>query len=372
VTFFMEECKRMGLEVLGPDVNESFYKFTVNDQGAIRFGMGAIKGVGGHAVATIVEHRKDEKYKSVFDLAKRIDLHSANKKAFENLVLAGAFDSFGTHRAQYMYDDGNGVMFFEKVLRYAAKFQETKNSSQVSLFGDASEVQIPEPEVPPCEEWGTMKKLKQEKEVVGIYISGHPLDEFKTEIDNFCNVRVSDFYEVEKFVNREVCFGGVVSEVQHRESKAGKGWAIFTVEDYTDSFDFKIFGEEYLKWRHLLVPDSFIYARVFVKEGWVNRETGKRGDPRMQYNHFQMLHDVMGDQAKKLTLRIPIDELHEKRIAIIKTMLKSHKGDAQLHFIMYDMEEKIKLNMMSRKHKVAISKELLDKLKEEEVDYKLN
>ena len=372
VTFFMEECKRMGLEVLGPDVNESFYKFTVNDQGAIRFGMGAIKGVGGHAVATIVEHRKDGKYKSVFDLAKRIDLHSANKKAFENLVLAGGFDSFGTHRAQYMYDDGNGVMFFEKVLRYAAKFQETKNSSQVSLFGDASEVQIPEPEVPPCEEWGTMKKLKQEKEVVGIYISGHPLDEFKTEIDNFCNVRVSDFYEVEKFVNREVCFGGVVSEVQHRESKAGKGWAIFTVEDYTDSFDFKIFGEEYLKWRHLLVPDSFIYARVFVKEGWVNRETGKRGDPRMQYNHFQMLHDVMGDQAKKLTLRIPIDELHEKRIAIIKTMLKSHKGDAQLHFIMYDMEEKIKLNMMSRKHKVAISKELLDKLKEEEVDYKLN
>jgi DNA polymerase III subunit alpha len=372
VTFFMEECKRMGLEVLGPDVNESFYKFTVNDRGSIRFGMGAIKGVGGHAVATIVEHRKDGKYKSVFDLAKRIDLRSANKKAFENLLLAGGFDSFGTHRAQYMHDDGDGVMFFEKVLRYAAKFQETENSSQVSLFGDASEVQIPEPEVPPCDEWGTMKKLKQEKEVVGIYISGHPLDDFKTEIDNFCNVKVSDFYEMEKFVNREVCFGGVVSDVQHRESKAGKGWAIFTVEDYTDSFNFKIFGEEYLKWRHLLVPNSFIYARVFVKEGWVNRDTGKRNDPRVQYTHLQMLHDVMRNQAKKLTLRIPIDQLHEKRIALIKAMLKSHKGDAQLHFTMYDMEEKVKLNMMSRKHKVAISKELLDKLKEEEVDYKLN
>ncbi len=372
VTFFMEECKRMGLEVLGPDVNESFYKFTVNDRGSIRFGMGAIKGVGGHAVATIVEHRKDGKYKSVFDLAKRIDLRSANKKAFENLVLAGGFDSFGTHRAQYMHDDGDGVMFFEKVLRYAARFQETENSSQVSLFGDASEIQIPEPEVPPCEEWGTMKKLKQEKEVVGIYISGHPLDDFKTEIDNFCNVKVSDFYEMEKFVNREVCFGGVVSDVQHRESRAGKGWAIFTVEDYTDSFNFKIFGEEYLKWRHLLVPNSFIYARVFVKEGWVNRDTGKRNDPRVQYTHLQMLHDVMGNQAKKLTLRIPIDQLHEKRIALIKAMLKSHKGDAQLHFTMYDLEDKVKLNMMSRKHKVAISKELLDKLKEEEVDYKLN
>ncbi|MEM7185760.1 MAG: DNA polymerase III subunit alpha [Bacteroidota bacterium] len=372
VTFFMEECKRMGLEVLGPDVNESFYKFTVNDEGAVRFGMGAIKGVGGNAVATIVEHRKDGKYKSIFDLAKRIDLRAANKKAFENLVLAGGFDSFGTHRAQYMHDDGNGVLFFEKVLRFAAKYQETQNSSQVSLFGDASEVQIPEPEVPPCEEWGTMKKLKQEKEVVGVYISGHPLDDFKTEIENFCNVKVSDFYTMERFINREVCFGGVVTEVQHRESKAGKGWAIFTVEDYTDSYEFKIFGEEYLKWRHFLVPNSFVYARVFIKEGWVNRETGKKSDPRMQYNHFAMLQDVMEHQAKKLTIQLPIESLQEQRIQQLKKLFKSHKGDAQLHFTMYDRADKVKLNMPSRKHKVSISKELLNALREEEVPFKLN
>ena len=372
VTFFMEECKRMGLEVLGPDVNESFYKFTVNEEGAVRFGMGAIKGVGGNAVATIVEHRTDGKYKSIFDLAKRIDLRSANKKAFENLVLAGGFDSFGTHRAQYMHDDGDGVLFFEKVLRYAAKYQESQNSSQVSMFGDASEVQIPEPEVPPCEEWGTMKKLKQEKAVVGVYISGHPLDDFKTEIENFCNVKVSDFYDMERFINREVCFGGVVGDVQHRESKAGKGWAIFTVEDYTDSYDFKIFGEDYLKWRHFLVPNSFIYARVFVKEGWVNRETGKKSDPRMQYNNFVMLHDVMEKQAKKLTIQMPIDQLQENRIQLLKDMFKSHKGDAQLHFTMYDLEEKVKLNMPSRKHKVAISKELLDALDEKELKWNIN
>ncbi|NNM23011.1 MAG: DNA polymerase III subunit alpha, partial [Flavobacteriaceae bacterium] len=372
VTFFMEECKRMGLEVLGPDVNESFYKFTVNNEGAVRFGMGAIKGVGGNAVATIVEHRKDGKYKSIFDLAKRIDLRAANKKAFENLVLAGGFDSFDTHRAQYMHDDGNGVLFFEKVLRYAAKYQESQNSSQVSLFGDASEVQIPEPEVPPCEEWGTMKKLKQEKEVVGVYISGHPLDDFKTEIENFCNVKVSDFYTMERFINREVCFGGVVTEVQHRESKAGKGWAIFTVEDYTDSFEFKIFGEDYLKWRHFLVPNSFVYARVFIKDGWVNRETGKKSDPRMQYNHFAMLQDVMEHQAKKLTIQLSIDELQEKRIKLLKNLFKSHKGDAQLHFTMYDRADKVKLNMPSRKHKVSISKELLEALRDEEVPFKLN
>ena len=227
VTFFMEECRRMGLNVLGPDVNESFYKFAVNDDQAIRFGMGAIKGVGGNAVATIVETRDDGKYKSVFDLAKRIDLRAANKKAFEGLALAGGFDGFDTHRAQYLHPDEKGVLFIEKVLRFASKFQESQNSDQLDIFGGASEVQIPEPEVPPCEEWGTLKKLKQEKEVVGIYISGHPLDDFKTEINRFCNCTASDFNNLENFISKEMCFGGMVGDVQHRETKMGKGWALF-------------------------------------------------------------------------------------------------------------------------------------------------
>jgi DNA polymerase III subunit alpha len=372
VTFFMEECRRMGLEVLGPDVNESFYKFTVNNRGAIRFGMGAIKGVGGNAVATIVENRAEGPYKSVFDLAKRIDLRAANKKAFENLVLAGGFDSFGTHRAQYMHDEGDGVLFFEKVLRYASRYQETQNSSQVSLFGESSDVQIPEPEVPPCEEWGGMKKLKQEKEVVGIYISGHPLDDFKLEIDNFCNVKVSDFYHMEDFVNREVCFGGIVTDVQHRESRNGKEWGLFTLEDYDDSFEFRIYGEEYMKFRYFLKINAFIYIRAFIKDGWVNRDTGKKGDPRIQFNQFQLLHDVMETQAKKLTIQLPITDLAERRIKTLKELFRSHKGDRQLHFTLYDLEEEVKLNMPSRKTKVAISKELLVALKEQEIYYKLN
>ncbi|MFC7356455.1 DNA polymerase III subunit alpha [Jejudonia soesokkakensis] len=372
VTFFMEECKRMGLEVLGPDVNESFYKFTVNDRGAVRFGMGAIKGVGGNAVATIVEHRKDGKYKSIFDLAKSIDLRSANKKAFENLALAGGFDSFDTHRAQYLHDDGDGVMFLEKVLKYANKYQETQNSSQVSLFGDASEVQIPEPEVPPCEEWGAMKKLKLEKEVVGVYISGHPLDTFKTEMKSFTNCKVSEFNNLEKYVNRELCFGGIVTDVQHRESKAGKGWALFTVEDYEDSYEFRIFGEEYLKWRHFLIPNSFIYGRVFVKEGWTNRDTGKKGEPRLQYNSMQLLHDVMDSQARKLTLQIPIEQLEEGKIDSLKELFDSHKGDKQLHFTIYEVENKVKLNMPSRKQKIHICNELLDELKRVGVKFRLN
>ncbi|MEH6406483.1 MAG: DNA polymerase III subunit alpha, partial [Leeuwenhoekiella sp.] len=294
VTFFMEECRRMGLEVLGPDVNESFRKFTVNSRGAVRFGMGAVKGVGANAVKTIVESRTDGPYRSVFDLAKRIDLRAANKKALESLAFAGGFDSFtSTHRAQYFKDEGDGITFLEKAVKYGAKFQENENSAQVSLFGDASDVQIPEPLVPPCEEWGTMEKLKRERDVVGIYISGHPLDDFQLEMTNFCNAKVTDFNHMNDFLNRELTFGGVISDIQHRTSKNGKGWATFTVEDFDESFEFRIFGEDYLKFRHFLIPSSFVHMKVFIKEGWVNRDTGKKGDPRMQYNSFMQLQDVM-------------------------------------------------------------------------------
>lgn len=372
VTFFMEECKRMGLAILGPDVNESFYKFTVNDQGAVRFGMGAVKGVGGNAVATIVENRKDGKYRSVFDLAKRIDLRAANKRAFENLALAGGFDSFDAHRAQYLHPDGDGVMFIEKVMRYAARYQETQNSSQVSLFGDASEVQIPEPEVPPCEEWGAMKKLKQEREVVGVYISGHPLDAFKMELDYFTNCKVADFNNLESMVNKEVSFGGIVSEVRYMSGKTGRDWAMFTVEDFEDSFQFRIFGEDYLKYRHLLVVDSFIYGRVYIKAGWPNKETGKVGEPRLQFNSLQMLHDIMESQSKKLTLQIPLSDLDDRRIDVLRDLLQTHKGEKQLSFVVYEMQDKIQLSMLSRKYKINISTNLLKELDQKQVHYKLN
>ena len=242
VSFFMEECKRMGLQVLGPDVNESFYKFTVNENYAVRFGMGAIKGVGMGAVETIVENRKEGKYKSIFDLAKRIDLRAANKKAFENLALAGGFDSFiGTTRAQYFHDDGDGITFYEKAIRYGAKFQENENSSQVSLFGESSDVQIAEPIVPPCEDWSTMEKLAKEKEVVGIYISGHPLDDYKFEMQYFCPNRLEVLKNIELYVNKNLAFGGIVTNVQHLTAKNGKGWAKFNLEGYDESYEFRIF-----------------------------------------------------------------------------------------------------------------------------------
>jgi DNA polymerase-3 subunit alpha len=374
VTFFMEECKRMKLNVLGPDVNESYYKFSVNQNNAVRFGMGAIKGVGHGAVKTIVEERKNEgPYKSIFDLAKRIDLRAANKKAFENLANAGGFDCFlSTHRAQYFQDEGDGVTFLEKTIKYANRYQENKNSAQVSLFGESSDIQIDEPLIPPCELWGTMEKLAREKEVVGIYISGHPLDDFKLEMQNFCNGDISVFRDLPGFLNKEISFGGVVTDVQHRVSKQGKGWGTFVIEDYMNSHEFRIFGEEYLKFKHFLMHNNFVFVRTLIKEGWTNRETGAKGEPRLQFNSFQLLHDIMESYAKKLSIQLNIKEVSEEKIQSLKELLQMHSGNHTLKFVVYDDDDELKLEMTSRLQKVKISQELLEELKSQEVFYKLN
>jgi DNA polymerase-3 subunit alpha len=374
VTFFMEECKRMKLNVLGPDVNESYYKFSVNQNNAVRFGMGAIKGVGHGAVKTIVEERKNEgPYKSIFDLAKRIDLRAANKKAFENLANAGGFDCFlSTHRAQYFQDEGDGVTFLEKTIKYANRYQENKNSAQVSLFGESSDIQIDEPLIPPCELWGTMEKLAREKEVVGIYISGHPLDDFKLEMQNFCNGDISVFRDLPGFLNKEISFGGVVTDVQHRVSKQGKGWGTFVIEDYMNSHEFRIFGEEYLKFKHFLMHNNFVFVRTLIKEGWTNRETGAKGEPRLQFNSFQLLHDIMESYAKKLSIQLNIKEVSEDKIQSLKELLQMHSGNHALKFVVYDDDDELKLEMSSRLQKVKISQELLEELKSQEVFYKLN
>jgi DNA polymerase-3 subunit alpha len=413
VSFFMEECKRMGLEVLGPDVNESFYKFTVNDNNAIRFGMGAIKGVGEGAVQTIVEGRKESKYRSIFDLAKRVDLRAANKKAFENLALAGGFDCFqGTHRAQYFHAEGDGISFLEKAMRYGAKYQENENSSQVSLFGEAADVQIPEPVVPPCEDWNTMEKLAREREVVGIYISGHPLDDYKFEMKYFCNTRLETFKSLESLVGKNLSFGGIVNDVQHLTAKNGKGWAKFTIDGYDESHEFRIFDEEYLKFRHFLVQNTFVYMKVVIKEGWINRETGKKSDPKIVFTHAQYLQDVLRDFAKKLTIQLPIEELKEQLLQQLKDLFQTHQGEFNVNFEILELEKvkrqverkaefdeefisdeeesseilvvesqleeieetiiKNKLEMPSRKLKIAISRPLLEELEKKQINFKLN
>jgi len=406
----MEECKRMGLEVLGPDVNESFYKFTVNDNYAVRFGMGAVKGVGANAVETIVQNRKEAPYKSIFDLAKKIDLRAANKKAFESLALAGGFDCFkNTHRAQYFHIEGEGITFLEKAIRYGSKFQENENSSQVSLFGDASEVQIAEPIVPPCEEWSTMEKLAKEKEVVGIYISGHPLDDYRFEMKYFCNSKLENLKNLENYIGKTLTFAGIVSNVQYRTAKNGKDWAMFTLEGYDESYEFRIFDEEYLKYRHFLINNQFVYFKVTIKEGWVNRETGKKSEPRIQFVDVKQLQDVLPLFAKKLSIQIDIEDLQQHSIKQLNTIFQSFKGDKSVTFEIVEFDKTPKIpeiinksaveleenseaenldieipiielenpivtivSLPSRKLKIKISSELLQEIEKMGLNFKLN
>ncbi len=373
VSFFMEECRRMGLKVLGPDVNESFYKFAVNDQKAIRFGMGAVKGLGKGAVDTIIAHRKDGKYRSVFDLVKRIDLRAANKKAFENLVLAGGMDSFdNTHRAQYLHPDGDGITFLEKVIRFGAKYQENLNSAQTSLFGEETNQIYQDLTIPPSEPWKNLIRLKKEKEVVGIYISAHPLDDFSKEMDHFTNISLSNLDDLSAFFNQELNVGGIVNEVEHLESRRGNGWARFILEDFSDHYEFRIFGEDYLKFRHFLVVNQFVRIRIVIRQGWTNNETGKLGPPRTQYLSFEMLQNTIENNSKKLTIQLDINQLKSEKIQSLKTNLKSFKGDKPLFFNLYDSEKKIKLTLNSKNQKIKINSKLLNHLKENQWSYKLN
>ncbi|GGE02318.1 DNA polymerase III subunit alpha [Psychroflexus salis] len=372
VTFFMEECRRMGLEVLGPDVNESYYKFSVNKDNAVRFGMGAVKGVGGGAVNTIVENRKkDGPYYSIFDMAKRIDLRAANKKAFESLALAGSFDGFpNTHRAQYFHITEGELNFLEKVVKFAARYQESKNSAQVSLFGEASEVQIPEPEIPPCDPWPTMKKLKAEKEVVGIFISGHPLDDFKYEMRYFCKNNLSDLFDEEKH-NKDLSVAGVVTDVNHSVSKNGRGYGKFTLEDYKNSYDFFLFGEDYLKFRHLMIVDGFLFIKC-VNKVYINKDSGKASPPRVKVNSIRPLRDIMEEFSKKLTLMLSLNHVQDEKINLLNQTCKSFEGDKRLQFKIVDKKQSLELSMPSKNQKIKICKDLLNELKKLDVAFKLN
>jgi DNA polymerase-3 subunit alpha len=329
--------------------------------------------------------------------------------------LAGGFDGFSeTHRAQYFHDDGDGITFLEKATRYGSKYQENENSSQVSLFGESSDIQIPEPIVPPCEEWSTMEKLAKEKEVVGIYISGHPLDDFRFEMKYFCNSKLESLKNLDQFVNKSLTFGGIITNVQHRTSKNGKGWGSFTLEGYDENFEFKIFGEEYLKFRHFLIQNNFTFMKVLIREGWINQE-GKRGEPRIQFQTLQYLQDVLPQFAKKLIIAMDIKELHSELIHRLNDLFQSNKGDNLVTFEVVEREiikieakpidtltntsididnnteemefseeneieipEDIKtvtvnkITMPSRKLKIKISHELLSGLEKLQLNFKLN
>jgi DNA polymerase-3 subunit alpha len=240
ITFFMDECKRMNIKVLGPDINHSGTLFTVNERDEILFGLGAIKGTGDAAVEAIIHERElHGEYKDIFDFSGRVNLRTANKKTFESLAMSGAFDGFGEiHRRQYLCADDNNSSLIEKAIKYGNKAQAEKNASQQSLFGKTSNASLPLPKIESCEPFSNIEKLKIEKEVVGFYISGHPLDQYKFELKHFCNTHLGEFGELEQLKGKEIRLGGIVSNYAHRMTKKNNPFGILTLEDYESSYSF--------------------------------------------------------------------------------------------------------------------------------------
>jgi len=374
VSFYMDECRRMGLKVLGPDVNESYYEFSVNDQDAIRFGMGAIKNVGVNAVESIIQKRKEKgNYKSIFDLAFRIDLRAANKKSFESLAYAGAFDCFpGIHRAQYFHiEDGELQNFIEKVIKYAGKKQEQAASTQVSLFGEASSVQFPEPDVPNCPEWSNMRKLKAEKEVIGIYISGHPLNDYKYEVESICNSSLKKLKsEPESFKEKTLKIGGIVNSVEHRESNNGRGFAFFEIEDFEESYRFGIFREEYMKYKHLLVQDEFLLLSIQVYT-FYDKRNDRESDIRFRFNNIELLDNTMDKYTDKLTLQLNAQEINDDLMTDLYDLFHQNKGNKSLDFLIFDMANQVKVRLSSKKSNINIDRNLLYQLERKNLIYKV-
>ena len=360
VTFFMDECKRYGIKVLGPDVNESNLFFDVNKESQIRFGMGAIKGTGEAAVEAIITERdKNGAFKNIFDFAERIDLRSVNKRTFESLAMAGGFDCFpDLHRRQYLYAPEKENNLIEKAIKYGNMHQSEKSNAQQSLFGGTSGVSIPLPKVDDCEPFGDIEKLNIEKEVVGFYISGHPLDQFKLEIANFCTINLSDIHDLEKLQNkRSISFAGIVSSVAHRITKNGKPFGTLTMEDYNDSHTFFLFSEDYSKLKEYFGIGWFLYIQGnVVKQKWKNDEL------EFKITNIQHLSEIREKLSKSILLDVDVRDINTDLISNIEKISTEYPGSCDLKLNIFDQQEGLNVELMSRRYKISPDNEFIDKM----------
>ena len=361
ITLYMEECKAMGVKVLGPDVNESFYKFAVNKEGEVRFGLGAIKGVGEGAVKAIVEERKENgNYTDFTDFVSRVDLRSANKRTLESLAYSGGFDSFGINRSQYFEKDREQT-FIEKMIKFGNKVQDTKNSNQFDMFGESSDSIIKPPEVVDCPEWPTMDLLSKEKDVVGIYISGHPLDDYRFEIDNFCNSNLSMLTDLHKVQNKEMHFSGVVVDVEHRETQKGKKFGVLHLEDFYAGYRFFIFGDDYIKFKSFLTPSWLIYLSGRVKKKFYN------DDLEFKISSISLLSELVDSEIRDVVLRIKLDSISEEMIEKTVGIIEKNKGKHSLILNVINQNQNYDIDLLSRKNKVDINKEFIKEINNLEV-----
>ncbi len=351
ITFFIKESKRMGIPVLGPDINESSKNFTVNKAGAIRFGLAAIKGVGSSAVEDVIRERNENgPFKNIFDFVKRVNLKSVNRRSLEALAKAGAFDTFeNMHRAQYFQKDNeNSPEFLEKIARFGSKFQEKKNSNQVSLFDDENSIEVNDPDVPACEHWPAPVQLRYEKEVTGFYISGHPLDDFEATIKYVCNTDIANLRNNQAaFKNKDVYFAGMVTQAAQKTTKNGAFFGVFSLEDFTGTMDLRLFSENYLRMKHMLVVGNnlFIKARVEVSRFDENKLN-------LNINQIMLLEDAMNKVIKKLTLVIDPENINDGLIDNLLTMVRDYQGETALYISLKEQDKKRSMILRSKLAKV--------------------
>ena len=363
VTYFLEECKRMGVKVLGPDVNDSSVDFDVNKHGEIRFGLGGIKGTGEAATASIIEDRvKNGIFHDIFEFAERMNLRTVNKKTFEALANAGGFDCFeGLHRGQFFHET-EGATFLERILRYGSSVQENKHSMENSLFGGMADAPaIAKPKIPDIAPWDDLVRLRIEKEFIGLYLSGHPLDQYKLELERF-----TPLDKVLEQKNKEIKIGGIVSNVNLRTTKNGDRFAILVLEDFNGRFELPIWSKDYIKYAAFCEMGTFLYATGKVQPSYRDPNAFE-----FKIGGMGLLSEVRHTMCKGVKIQILIDRLNNAFVSDLEKVVAKNTGKHELKVAVTEPKENISFEMFSRKYKIDPSNDFLKELERMEVEYSL-
>ena len=370
ITKFMDECRAMGMNVLSPDVNESFFKFSVNKEKDLRFGLAAIKGLGTGAVKSIVEEREaNGPFIDIFDFVERIPLSSCNKKSIESLALAGAFDSLpGVSREQFFATNDKEEPFIDTLIRYGTKFQADQNLTMNSLFGDDFSMQISRPDIPSYQPWTDLEKLNKERELIGIYLSAHPLDDYELILKYVCNTSTADLGDLDKMNGREVTFGGMVSSSREGQTKHGSPFTIFKVEDFSGSHEMALFGDDSINFGRFTRPGLSLFIR-----GRVQPRRYSESQFELKINSIQLLPDVKDKLLEKLTIQIPLIELTDESVEDLTALLKNNTGNTLLYFQINGTESHLNVELLKRNSKITVTRSLIDYLKSNEaIKFKVN
>ena len=360
ITKLMSECQAMGIPCLGPDVNESQRKFSANKKGEIRFGLSAIKGMGDAAAINIIEEReKNGPYKDIYDFVQRVNLSAVNRKALESLALSGGLDNFGIRRESYFGETPKGT-FIEILLRYGQTYQQEQNQMQNSLFGDMGGVEIATPKPPEAEQWSTIELLKKERDLVGIYLSAHPLDEYSVVLNSMCNLRCDqltrDMDKQELAKTAELTFGGIVSSVTSRFTKNNKPFGIVTIEDFNGQGELALFGDEWTKWQHMLKEEYIVYITATMRQRFANAPNSLE----LVIKSVEFMNDVKDKRIERFTIYIDSTLLYNSRMNDLEVLLKSNPGNVPLYFNIHDSEHNTDLTLLSHNTTIDPSKKLLN------------